>query len=174
MKETVEQEPSSAASSPVLLQDEDRPAYEQAIRWLARRPYGVWELQQRLLQTGVRQEQWQRVCARCQELGYLDDAAFALSRARYRLHHAGYGPRWVTAELRALQVGEEEIRNALSELLAEVNAVDLARKALHKRFGPVDNGSSAEKMGDRQQKKRQYAFLARRGFDDEVIWQLIR
>ncbi|MBF0096098.1 MAG: regulatory protein RecX [Magnetococcales bacterium] len=162
------------ALPPVLLQEADRPAYEQAIRWLARRPYSVWELQQRLLQGAVSQEQCQRVCARCQELGYLDDAAFALSRARYRLHHGGYGPRWVTAELRALHVGAEEIRCALTELLAEEDVLALARKALHKRFGAVDNGASAENMRDRQQKKRHYAFLARRGFDDEVIWQLIR
>ncbi|WP_193771065.1 regulatory protein RecX [Candidatus Magnetaquicoccus inordinatus] len=158
----------------MILAEEDRPAYEQAVRWLARRPYAVGELRQRLLQKGVAADCCERVCMRCQELGYLDDSAFALSRARYRLHHGGYGPRWVAAELRSLHVGEEEIRAALTELLAEEDLLSLAQRTLQKRFGTADSASPVAAEGNRQQKKRQYAYLARRGFDDEVIWQLIR
>ncbi len=157
-----------------MLEESDHSAYEQALSCLARRPYSVWELQQRLRQKGASLTCIERVTARCQELGYLDDAAFALSRARYRLHHGRYGPRWIRAELRSLHVDEGTIEQALAELLAEQEELFWARQALCKRFGEVDEQFWQAAGSDRRQKERCYAYLARRGFDDEVIWQLIR
>ncbi|MBF0400261.1 MAG: RecX family transcriptional regulator [Magnetococcales bacterium] len=157
------------------IEETDKQAYDQAIRWLARRSYGSWELQQRLLQEGGVPEVVTRVCARCQELGYLDDAAFALSRARYRLHHGHYGPRRVWAELRALHVADELIQQALDFLLEEEDLLSLARSALAKRFGVME-GRAGEPSDPtcRQESKRRYDFLSRRGFNDAVIWQVLR
>ena len=151
------------------IEEIDKQAYDQAIRWLARRAYGAWELQQRLLQVGMEAEGVARVCARCRALGYLDDAAFALSRARYRLHRGGYGPRRVWGELRALQVAETHIQQALDQLLEENDAVALATVALAKRFGPGGPGKTG-----RRELKRKYDSLSRRGFNDETIWQLLK
>lgn len=143
-------------------------AYDQAVRWLAQRAYGEWELQQRLLQSGFAESAVAQVCERCRELGYLDDAAFALSRARHRLFHGRYGPRRVWAELRALHLPDEQIRQALDILLAERDVVSLAESALAKRFGEDER-----KTGDRRALQRQYDFLSRRGFNDEAIWQVL-
>ena len=143
-------------------------AYDQAIRWLTRRAYGAWELRQRLLQVGMAAPLVEQVCDRCRELGYLDDAAFALSRARYRLYHGRYGPRRVWAELRALRIAEEQIQHALDLLLAERDVVSLAEAALVKRFGDGERDAN-----DRRMLQRQYDFLSRRGFNDEAIWQVL-
>jgi SOS response regulatory protein OraA/RecX len=110
----------------------------------------------------------ERVCDRCRELGYLDDAAFALSRARHRLYHGRYGPRRVWAELRTLRIADEQIQQALDILLAERDVVSLAGVALEKRFG---DGKRAE--NDRRALQQQYDFLSRRGFNDEAIWQVL-
>lgn len=157
------------------IEETDKQAYDQAIRWLTRRAYGTWELQQRLVQSGVAADVVERVCTRCQALGYLDDAAFALSRARYRLHHGRYGPRRVWAELRALQIEDEQIQKALDFLLEEEDLLSLAMGALAKRFGVVEGQADApQERIDRQESKRRYDFLARRGFNDSVIWQVLK
>ena len=155
------------------IEESGQQAYDQAIRWLARRGYGAWELQQRLMQVGVPEAVVAQVCGRCQDLGYLDDAAFALSRARYRLHHGHYGPRRVWAELRALRVADEHIQRALDLLLAETDAVSLAAAALAKRFGTEDRSAGEERDEGRRESKRRYDFLSRRGFNDEAIWQVL-
>ncbi|MEO5363371.1 MAG: recombination regulator RecX [Magnetococcus sp. DMHC-8] len=155
------------------IEENDQQAYDQAIRWLARRAYGERELQERLLQAGVAMAVAEQVCGRCRALGYLDDASFALSRARYRLHHGHYGPRRVWMELRALQVADEHIQQALDQLLAETDAAALAERALIKQFGEAADRSGGEQPG-RQELKRRYDFLSRRGFNDEAIWRVLK
>ncbi|MBF0161189.1 MAG: regulatory protein RecX [Magnetococcales bacterium] len=154
------------------IEETTKQAYDQAIRWLARRSYGEWELQQRLLQEGVTSGDVAVVCARCRELGYLDDAAFALSRARHRLQNGHYGPRRVWAELRALQVAESHIQQALDLLLEEGDAVQRAATALAKRFGSGEERGESDTT-DRRALKKKYDFLSRRGFGDETIWQVL-
>ncbi len=157
------------------IEEKGQLAYDQAIRWLTRRAYGERELENRLQQSGFATEAVAQACARCRELGYLDDAAFALSRARYRLHHGHYGPRRVWAELRALQVDDEYIQQALDFLLAETDSVSLAEAALSKQFGAAVGRVAGEPdQTGRRDAKRRYDFLARRGFNDETIWQVLR
>lgn len=177
-------------------------AYDRAVRLLARRAHSVWELQQKLSQGKTSLEVVHRVCERCRELGYLDDADFALSRTRFRLLHGQHGPRRVWAELRALHVEAHHIQSALDELLAETSEFSLAAAALAKRFGEkyparerADEGFPDEapwhtaplraaQAGDRfhaelsgaeawRDKKRRYDFLARRGFTDDAIRQVL-
>lgn len=192
-----------AAEGPMTITEKAyKYAYDRAVRLLARRAYSVWELQRKLRQGKTSWEVARRVCERCQELGYLDDAVFALSRARYRLFHGRYGPGRVWAELRALRVDEQHIQQALDELLAETSVVHLASVALFKRFGHIkepahgddseetyeavehvglvpleflQDGISCRLPVSRKEgtKKQYYDFLARRGFNDEVIWQVL-
>lgn len=153
--------------------------YERAIRLLARRSHGEQELQRKLLQGKTSREVVARVCASCRALGLLDDAAFALSRTRYRLLHGRYGPSYVRAELRALRVEEHHICDALDALLAEHDVVELATHALSKRFvvktDPQDAVAEARRgpVCRAGGKKRCYDFLARRGFDDQTIRQVL-
>lgn len=147
-------------------------AYDRAIQLLARRAHSTWELQCKLLRGKTSPEVVHRVCERCQALGYLDDADFALSRARYRLLHGHYGPERVRAELRSLHVDPPYIQQSLDTLLAETDVVHLATAALAKRFGNSPDDTQADEHGQRN-KKRRYDYLARRGFNSHTIWQVL-
>ena len=160
-------------------------AYDQAVRLLARRSYGTWELQRKLRQSKTTPEIITQVCERCKELGFLNDADFALSRARYRLVQAHQGPRRIEAELRSLHIDAPLIRQALETLLTETHEIHWATVAMVKQFGELSLASNDEEDAyqteshrpfiseHRKDKKRRYDFLVRRGFNDAVIWQIL-
>ncbi|MBF0190069.1 MAG: regulatory protein RecX [Magnetococcales bacterium] len=138
--------------------------YAQALRWLARRGYGEQELAWRLKSQGATAEQIAAVVVRCRELGYLNDPAFAASRVRVRLER-GWGEGRIRAELRALGLDEELVTQALRESDAPADPVSRARLALTRHYG----AAGGWERSDFRERRRRYAFLARRGFDPEVI-----
>ncbi|MBF0588032.1 MAG: regulatory protein RecX [Magnetococcales bacterium] len=147
----------------------DMKLYNRAIRFLARRPYGVMELRRRLSRDGCDEQALEHVLARCLEMGYLDDAQFAESFARNRVVHQLYGPARVWRDLRQLDVEKSLIERALSLAWEEVDQMEGARRALRKRYG-----RTVEKdVPDRREKKRRYDFLCRRGFDYDVVWDVL-
>ena len=167
------------------IEQEYKRAYDQAVRLLARRAYSTWELQRKLRQSKASTEIITQVCERCQALGYLSDADFALSRARYRLVHAHQGPRRIEAELRSLHIDASLIRQAFETLLTETHEIHWATVAMVKQFGTLPLATENEEETDqtegdrssvsayRKEKKRRYDFLVRRGFNDAVIWQVL-
>lgn len=139
--------------------------YDQALRWLARRPYGEQELAARLSQTGAPAPLVEQVLARCRELGYLNDAEFAKVMVQGRLLRDGWGPWKVRAELSHRGVAEALIETALSETLQETDEITLARRALR------GHGQAPPPTGKERRKRQE--FLARRGFDWDVITRLL-
>ncbi len=145
--------------------------YDQAVKLLARRTHGRRELVRKLLRTeGVTPELVERVCDRCQTMGYLDDVGFAESRVRYRLLSCGHGPQRVRAELLALGVAAAAIEEALANQLAEADTTALAAAALVKRYGGTEKASGTLSPKER---KKKYDFLARRGFGYEDIHNVL-
>ncbi|MBF0342094.1 MAG: regulatory protein RecX [Magnetococcales bacterium] len=133
----------------------------QALRWLARRDYGVAELAGRLRREGAETAQVAEVIARCQALGYLNDRKFAASRVRARLAR-GWGELRIRAELRYLGIDDEMISLAWQESVGENDPVTRARDALERHYGTWDRS-------DPRARRRCYAFLARRGVSPEAI-----
>jgi regulatory protein len=96
------------------------------------------------------------IVERLARLGYVDDAAYALSKAR-ALTGRGYGVRRVRQSLRAAGVEEEDSGPARE--LAEAGAVEAAlRFARRRRLGPF--GSGAAERGERE---RALAAMVRAG-----------
>ncbi|MBF0180377.1 MAG: regulatory protein RecX [Magnetococcales bacterium] len=143
----------------------DQSVYEQALRWLARRSHGERELARRLRETGAPPEAVERALARCRELGYLDDAAFAASRARYRLEQ-GHGARRVQAELTRLGIDSAIVQEVMTDLPDEEETLRAAQRLLGRRFGETP-------PQDAREWKRRHDFLARRGFDAGIIAALL-
>lgn len=144
----------------------DNPVYDQALRWLAQRPYGVEELRRRLAErTGADHAVIEEALARCLELGFLDDATFARAMTRDRLEVRRQGVHRLRQELRRRGVAEEVITQAIDE--SEVDPVAVARELVQRRFGddPPREGREWKRRAD---------FLARRGFDGETIKQVLR
>ena len=94
--------------------------------------------------------------AKAARLGFVDDAAYALGKAR-SLTARGYGARRVSQALHA--AGIEEADGAPARGLAQGEAVEAAlRFAKRRRFGPY-----AAKAADPAERERQLAAMIRAG-----------
>lgn len=108
--------------------------------------------------------------ARMQELGVIDDAAYARDRAR-SLVRRGNGPRLVRSKLAAKGVPSDLIDAALQEMVEEVGdpawaaALTYARK---RRLGPWSRGEL-----DWELRTKQLAKLARAGFSYEMARRVL-
>ena len=95
------------------------------------------------------------IAERFAELGYIDDAAWARSRADGLLHR-GYGARRVAQALGAAGI-EEELRDTVRPGEAEARRAALAL-ARRRGFGPF-----AAEPPDRERREKQLAALVRAG-----------
>lgn len=107
------------------------------------------------LQRKVRERGWdggqppdlERLAERFCELGYVDDAAYALSKSQ-SLASRGYGKRRLDEKLRMDGIGEDD--GAAARALAETEAVASAlRFARRKRIGPFGNGDRDPRARDK-------------------------
>jgi regulatory protein len=106
--------------------------------------------------SGERPPDIDAIVFRLSELGYVDDGAFAMAKAR-SLGARGYGERRVRESLRSAGVGEEEGREARE--LAQAEAVESAiRFARRRRIGPF-----AASDADRAQREKELAAMVRAG-----------
>lgn len=106
--------------------------------------------------SGERPPDLEAVVGRIAELGYVDDAAYALSKAR-SLSGRGYGARRVRQSLHAAGVGEEDAGAAHD--YAQSDAVESAlRFAKRRRIGPYGPGET-----DRAARERALAAMIRAG-----------
>lgn len=118
------------------------------------------------LQRKLRERGWkgqgaadlESIVERLAGLGYVDDAAYALSKSR-SLTARGYGVRRVGAALRAAGIEEEDGQAAREH--AEAEAVESAmRFARKRRIGPFGDANH-----DPAQRERMLAAMVRAGHD---------
>lgn len=143
-------------------------ARQAALRLLAVRPRSAAELARRLRMKGYGAEIGEEVIARLREQGLIDDAAFAGSLVRDRVRLRPQGARRMAGELRAKGVDEQTARAAIHETLGdeETDETELARRAAAKwRPRPGEEPATA--------RRRLHGFLARRGFDGDVIREVV-
>jgi regulatory protein len=143
-------------------------AREAALRLLAVRPRSAAELARRLRMKGYEPEVAEEVIARLRDLGMIDDAAFAGTLVRDRVRLRPQGARRLANELRAKGVDDEIARTAIRDTMAgeETDERELARRAAEKwRPRPGEEPARA--------RRRLHGFLARRGFDAEVIREVL-
>jgi regulatory protein len=143
-------------------------AREAALRLLAVRPRSAAELARRLRMKGYEPEVGEEVIARLRDLGMIDDAAFAGMLVRDRVRLKPQGARRLANELRAKGVAEETAHTAIRETMAgeDTDERELARRAAEKwRPRAGEEPASA--------RRRLHGFLARRGFDSDVIREVL-
>jgi regulatory protein len=140
-------------------------AYDRALAMLAARAYATRELQRRLVQRGWPPEEVEAAIGRLTAVGLLDDAAYARQVTRARVVGGGASPRRVRLELARRGVDRGIADCAINEVLTD-EAVDtgavlevLARK----------RAATLSKLAPQVQRRRLYAFLARRGYDTDEI-----
>jgi regulatory protein len=141
-----------------------------ALRILTRRDYSQAELRQRLIDKGFDQERIDAALQRCLELGYLDDARYALNRATSLMNQGRAVGKRVLLDLRQHGVNEETAARALALAREACDEDQLLAEILERRFADFNYDSAPTK-----ERRRVVHFLQRRGFTiDRIMVQLTR
>lgn len=141
-----------------------------ALRILTRRDYSQAELRQRLLDKGFDPAAIEAALQRCLELGYLDDARYALNRATSLMNQGRAVGKRILLDLRQHGVSEETATRALQRAREACDEDQLLAKLLQRRFADFNYDSAPAK-----ERRRVVHFLQRRGFTiDRIMAQLTR
>lgn len=135
---------------------------EKAIELLSRKPQSRKELERKLAQWEASEEETAAICDRMEELGYLNDAAYAAQVVR---HYAakGFGERKLRDELYRRGVPRDLWDEALEQAEDPAGAIDdfVAKKL-------------AGKIPDRKELKKVSDALARRGYSWSDISEALK
>jgi regulatory protein len=141
-----------------------------ALRILTRRDYSQTELRQRLADKEFDPERIEAVLKRCLELGYLDDARYALNRATSLMNQGRAVGKRVLLDLRRHGINEEIANRALQLAREACDEDQLLASLLERRFANFNYDSAPAK-----ERRRVVHFLQRRGFTiDRIMAQLTR
>lgn len=143
--------------------DAGEQAYERALRLLSYRARSEAEVRRGLRRHKTPDEVVEQVVERLKRAGLLDDAAFARLWIEDRATFRPRGRRALRSELRAKGLSPAAIDAALSE----VDDAQAAYAAARKRAARLTDLAEADfrrRLGD---------FLARRGFDYDIIGEVV-
>ena len=159
-------------------------ALELAGHFLGTRPRSRWEVSQRLRRSRASDGVIEATLDRLEELGIVDDLAFARWWLEQRDRHAPRGRRLVEAELRQHGIGRDVIE-ALREDLAALEPTEPAGAAEDDGRPPLTEEERARAAlakhlrgrplpEDRKALQRVGMFLVRRGFDPDAVRSALR
>jgi len=134
-----------------------------ALRLLRTRARAKRDLLFRLSRKGHDRTAAAEALERLAAVGLIDDEAFAENRAGSLARAGGAGPRLAENKLRAQGVDGTLAGKAVREAFAEVDLLERATAAAHKRARSLSPNLDAE-----TRRRRLYGFLARRGYDHGV------
>ena len=140
-------------------------AVERAFRFLGHRDRTVAEVRRHLLGKGIEEEDAEGAIAELSELGYLDDARFAVRFTEDRVTLDGWGSDRIERRLVELGVDREHISAALRgrDFGTELDAaVGLLRRRW--RQPPATD----------RERERALGFLVRKGYDLEIAYDAVR
>jgi regulatory protein len=138
--------------------------WPKALRLLTGRDYSQAELRRRLLDKGFAATRVDDALQRCLELGYLDDARYALNRATTLMTRGrAVGPR-ILLDLKQRGVSNELACQALEQARELCDEEELLRSLLQRRFPDFSYNSAPAK-----ERRRVVHFLQRRGFSISCI-----
>jgi regulatory protein len=139
--------------------------YDRALNMLAFRARSSKELARSLTQKGEDAAHVQRAIEKLTEQGLLDDAAFAESYTRAKVLGARQSRRRVQQGLAKKGVARDVSDAAITTVFEQegVDQRDVVLEAARKKM------RSLEKLEPIVQRRRLYAFLARRGYDMDDI-----
>ncbi len=118
-----------------------RRARDRALRLLTMRGRSRAELRKKLAERDFAKSIVDRVLENLGELGYLDDEAFALNRARHLAVNRLYGDRKIEEQLREKGISREAAREAIREVREEFPEIEgISQSATKKLQGRSIDG----------------------------------
>lgn len=160
----VGQEISDEQIAGLLEKDGREAAMQQAMRLLERRERTTAEIRHRLNERGFTEENIAYVLERLRETGLVNDSRFAQRFVESREHARPRSRRALTVELRQRGLSDSEISDAVGVVNEDDAAYRVAVKQSRK-LQALEWSEFRQKLG---------AFLARRGFDYEIIASVVR
>jgi regulatory protein len=151
-----------------LLAEEKRRARESAYRYLARRAHSEHELREKLHRRGFPGSIIEEILADLRDRGYLDDLEFSRSFVRNQMAMRPMGERGLRSALRRKGVADDIIDTVVQETFSETDPLAVAIVIARKRL------SSYTGLDPQKAKQRLANLLLRRGFDYEVVGEVLR
>jgi regulatory protein len=143
--------------------------FARALKILAARPRSEEQLRERLIDKPWADPEIVEQCIeRLKELGYINDQTFAQNYASHRVSAKPVGRARVARELATKKVPRQLIDTALETVFEEISEEELIDRAIAKRMRT--HGRPADRAGE----KRMFDYLARQGFDYDLIIRRLR
>ncbi|WP_423226453.1 RecX family transcriptional regulator [Candidatus Amarolinea aalborgensis] len=143
--------------------DLEEHAWNLALKFLSFRPRSEVEIRRYLAGKGLDAAATDQIIERLVRLGYVDDQAFARAWVASRSLLRPKGPRALQYELRSKGVAPDVIEEALEDLAADEAAYAAVSKPAA-RWRALESSAFKQKV---------QAFLARRGFDYDIIQKTV-
>ena len=141
-------------------------AFDSAAKLIAHKMRTRAELKERLIERGIDEAAVDGAMDKLASYGYVDDAAFAGEYVRSAMQTGRWGRKAVEYRLKEKGIAQSVIDDALMEYTEE-DEKRIARKQLQAAAGRL-RGVEARKA-----RQKEYAALARHGFDYSVISELL-
>jgi regulatory protein len=126
------------------------------------------QLADALRKRGIPDEAADQVLSRFEDVGLIDDAAFARAWVESRHYSRGLSGRALSAELKQRGVDPAEIRAAIDEQLGPEAEVSAARRLVGRRL------ESTRGLPPEQRTRRLAGMLARKGYPAGLAFRVIR
>jgi regulatory protein len=143
-------------------------ARQVCLRMLTLAPRTRAQLAEVLRRRGIPDEVADEVLGRFEDVGLIDDAAFARAWVESRHYSRGLAGRALSAELKHRGVGADEIRTALDEQLGPAAEADAARRLVERRL------AGTRGLPPEQRTRRLAGMLARKGYPPGLAFRVIR
>jgi len=158
----------SAADDNAREEDPEARAREVCLRLLTLAPRTRAQLADALRKRGIPDEAADQVLSRFEDVGLIDDAAFARAWVESRHYSRGLASRALSAELKQRGVAAEEIRAAIDEQLDPDAEVSAARRLVEGKL------SATRGLPPEQRTRRLAGLLARKGYPAGLAFRVIR
>lgn len=159
-------EPEATAS--VSREDPEAQARQVCLRLLTLAPRTRAQLADALRKRGIPDEAADEVLGRFEDVGLIDDAAFARAWVESRHYSRGLAGRALSAELKRRGVAAEEIRAAIDEQLGPDAEVSAARHLVDRKL------NATRGLPPEQRTRRLAGMLARKGYPAGLAFRVIR
>ena len=150
----------------ILYDEHTRKAKQKVLNFLNYRARSTKEIRDKLGEKEIPQNIIAEVIEDFTRVGLLNDEQFAASFVRTRMVKKGVSKRYLLMELKKKGIPEEKSRLIIDNNYGEEGEFEVAARLARKKLGSGD-------LSDSKTKKRITDFLHRRGFDWELIWEVI-
>jgi regulatory protein len=149
-------------------EDPEARARQVCLRLLTLAPRTRAQLAAALRKRGIPDDAADQVLSRFEDVGLIDDGAFARAWVESRHYSRGLSGRALSAELKQRGVAAEEIRAAIDEQIDPEAEVSAARRLVDRKL------ASTRSLPAEQRTRRLAGMLARKGYPAGLAFRVIR